>query len=213
MLLQVQKDSLTYTHTLPANEISLHNWRQCGVLHVWDHRNQGKRRWCLQSSPVAMGLWDFAEDWGVGGVLQGVWKLGGVPHSFVWKMGVRSRKWGRAQKDFQRDVEWPRRTSESRFSYVILRISSILFFKYKKIYFIVSNIFQINHLKALTINNHLYSSGTFLLKSSEHFTFIISLIPKTVPVGKVISILTFKCLPFRIPQAYINSISQNVNVH
>lgn len=152
--------------------------------------------------------------WRTGGVaLWGVWGLGRAPHSFVWKMGVRSQKWGRAQKDFQQDVGWPGRTLESQFNYVILRISGILFFKCKKIYFIVSNIFQINHLKALTINNHLYSSGTFLLKSSKHFTFIISLSPNTVPVGKVISILTFKCLPFRIPQAYINSIPQNVNVH
>lgn len=98
------------------------------------------------------------------------------------------------------------------FSCIIPRIRSILFFKYKKMYFILSNMLVII-FQLLTINNHFYASATFLLKSSKHFTFVISLIPKTVPVGKVISILTFKCLSLRISQAYINYTSKNVNVH
>ena len=126
-----------------------------------------------------------------------------MPHSFTGKMGVK--KWKRLPRGCRVTQE---EFGKHYFSCIIPRIASILFFKYKKMYFILSNMLVII-FQLLTINNHFYA--TFLQKSSKHFAFVISLIPKTVPVGKVISILTFKCL--RISQAYINYTSKNVNVH
>lgn len=127
-----------------------------------------------------------------------------MPHSFIGKMGVK--KWEKTSKRMQSNLGgvW-----EALLQLYHSKNRKHPIFKYKKMYFILSNMLVII-FQLLTINNFY---ATFLLKSSKHFAFVISLIPKTVPVGKVISILTFKCLSLRISQAYINYTSKNVNVH